>query len=50
MSLSRSRTRDLRAAGWTVVQDGPLLRLRAALRALVRPCPVVHLPPRRGTR
>lgn len=50
MSLSRSRAAALRSAGWTIVEDGPLVRLRAVLRLLFgrrHRTPVVHLPPRR---
>ena len=57
MSLSRSRVRGLRSTGWTVVEEGPLVELRAALRSLVRRPQVsraepfglvVHVPARRG--
>jgi len=50
MSLSRREIADLRAAGWTVIEDGPLARLRSVLRSLLdrRWQPLVHLPGRRG--
>ena len=57
MSLSRKRVRALRSAGWTVIEEGPLVELRAGLRSLLRrrrPCRVepaglvVHMPAPRG--
>jgi hypothetical protein len=50
MSLSRSRAHALRTAGWILVEDGPLVELRAVLRSLLRRrrTPVVHLPGRCG--
>ena len=54
MSLSRSQVRELRSAGWTVIEEGPLVELRRVLRSLSRRRrPVerfVHLPVRRGAR
>jgi hypothetical protein len=50
MSLSRSRAAALRSAGWTVIEDGPLVRLRVVLRSLLgrrQRQPLVHLPPGR---
>lgn len=55
MSLSRSQVRGLRSAGWTVVEEGPLVKLRRAVLRLVvgrrrrlgrlQPVvPVVHVP------
>ena len=46
MSLTRRQVRELRSAGWEVVQEGPAVELRKCLRSLVRRRrrPVVHLP------
>ena len=35
MSLSGSQVRGLRSAGWTVVEEGPLVELRRSVLRLV---------------
>jgi hypothetical protein len=47
MRIWGSRVRDLRSAGWSVSQEGPVVELHAALGALLRrrPRSSVYVPP-----